>query len=299
MFCFLACCCFPPRLSSSTPLTPRPPPPFSSGSDIAHFASNWSLYTFLTWLPSYLTNHLHFKLEAAGALAILPYLAQCLVGLVGGKLCDWMIGRGYFKLRGARIFFTIVSYIIPGATLVAIGYTADHMAAVALMTVAVGVAGLSYSGYASNVLDIAPRNAGVFYGVSNTIATIPGIVSPYLTGAILGDPKTASVGSWQVVFYIAAGMYVVGTAAFCLLVQVEAVPALNGVGAAAAAKAAKAAAAAADGRTVVDFLRKDSGNQAADPFLNGATPTTAFMTAARSKEPAAQRLDNFVGDQAA
>jgi hypothetical protein len=32
--------------------------------------------------------------------------------------------------------------------------------------------------------DIAPAYAGIVFGISNTFATIPGIVSPYVVGAL-------------------------------------------------------------------------------------------------------------------
>uniref|UniRef100_A0A1B0CIK8 Uncharacterized protein n=1 Tax=Lutzomyia longipalpis TaxID=7200 RepID=A0A1B0CIK8_LUTLO len=58
-----------------------------------------------------------------------------------------------------------------------------------------------------NPLDIAPNHASVILGISNTFATIPGIVSPLLTGVITSD-KTKE--QWQVVFYISSGIYLVG-----------------------------------------------------------------------------------------
>ena len=32
--------------------------------------------------------------------------------------------------------------------------------------------------------DIAPAYAGIVFGISNTFATIPGIISPYIVGAL-------------------------------------------------------------------------------------------------------------------
>ena len=32
--------------------------------------------------------------------------------------------------------------------------------------------------------DIAPAYAGIVFGISNTLATIPGIISPYVVGAL-------------------------------------------------------------------------------------------------------------------
>ena len=58
-----------------------------------------------------------------------------------------------------------------------------------------------------NHLDIAPTHASVLMGISNTFATIPGIISPMLTGFIV---QTKSEDEWRLVFYIAAGIYLVG-----------------------------------------------------------------------------------------
>lgn len=45
-------------------------------------------------------------------------------------------------------------------------------------------------------------------GIGNTFATIPGIVSPLLTGYIVGDGGDRD--QWRVVFFISAGIYLVG-----------------------------------------------------------------------------------------
>jgi ACS family sodium-dependent inorganic phosphate cotransporter len=41
------------------------------------------------------------------------------------------------------------------------------------------------------------------------VATIPGIVSPYLTGVILGDDQH-DIERWRIVFFISAGVYAFG-----------------------------------------------------------------------------------------
>jgi ACS family sodium-dependent inorganic phosphate cotransporter len=38
-----------------------------------------------------------------------------------------------------------------------------------------------------NHLDVAPKYAAILMGISNTVGTIPGILSPALTGAIVHD----------------------------------------------------------------------------------------------------------------
>lgn len=51
------------------------------------------------------------------------------------------------------------------------------------------------------------------FGLENVIGTIPGIVSPILTGYIVRDETQ---DEWSVVFYITAAIYLAGTIVFCL-----------------------------------------------------------------------------------
>ena len=57
------------------------------------------------------------------------------------------------------------------------------------------VGGWGVRGFIVNHLDITPQYASILMGLSNTFATIPGIVSPSLTGAIVHD-KVSSQGGW-------------------------------------------------------------------------------------------------------
>lgn len=46
--------------------------------------------------------------------------------------------------------------------------------------------------FSVNHLDVAPQHASVLMGISNTFATIPGIVSPIITGYIVTTPVSRS-----------------------------------------------------------------------------------------------------------
>ncbi len=66
---------------------------------------------------------------------------------------------------------------------------------------------------AGNHLDVAPLIAGHVFSLENVIGTVPGIVSPILTGYIVRDETQ---DEWSLVFYITAAIYVVGTVVFCV-----------------------------------------------------------------------------------
>ena len=52
------------------------------------------------------------------------------------------------------------------------------------MTCALGGSGVIMAGFNSNHLDIAPRYAGVLMGITNTVATVPGIIAPLVAKLI-------------------------------------------------------------------------------------------------------------------
>lgn len=64
----------------------------------------------------------------------------------------------------------------------------DPVYSMVCITIAVGLGAFAWSGFAVNHLDIAPQYASILMGISNTFATIPGIVSPLLTGYIVVTP---------------------------------------------------------------------------------------------------------------
>lgn len=74
--------------------------------------------------------------------------------------------------------------LLAGFFILMVGYYARVGEAIAFLILGVGFSGLNAVGYAVNHLDIAPRYAGILMGVSNTFASIPGFLSPMLTGHI-------------------------------------------------------------------------------------------------------------------
>ena len=80
--------------------------------------------------------------------------------------------------------------IVPAGLMVGVSFLdCSHSAlAVGLLTMGVAMTGCLYgAGLFINFSDLSPRHAGVLYGISNTIATIPGFVAPIVIGMITHD----------------------------------------------------------------------------------------------------------------
>ena len=83
---------------------------------------------------------------------------------------------------------------------------------VLLMCGATGTLAFCTAGFAPNPFDIAPRHADVIWGVSNTFATIPGIVGVAVTGWLVDR-----TGGYAAPFLLTAGLGVAGAVFFMTL----------------------------------------------------------------------------------
>ncbi|GAV05726.1 hypothetical protein RvY_15809-2 [Ramazzottius varieornatus] len=176
---------------------------------VAHFGNNWGFYTLLTNLSTYFSTILHFSLKENGFLSALPYLAMAVFMPICGYFADSLRSFRVLSTTGVRKVFHVTGQLLPAVCLVSVGYVGCNSSlAVALLVLAVASSAFAQSGYQVNHVDISPNFAGILMGISNTLATVPGIVGPYVVGLITSS-SLGQLEQWRLVFFISAGVYVV------------------------------------------------------------------------------------------
>ncbi|XP_039293719.1 sialin [Nilaparvata lugens] len=180
----------------------------------AHFCENWGFYTLLTELPTFMTDRFGHNMHDAGVLSSFPFLVMGIVVQCSGYLADWLRSTGLLSTMQVRKLFTCSGFMSQAIFLVAAAHLSSPGAVIATLTVAVGFGGLAWSGFSVNQLDIAPQFASVLMGLSNTVATIPGIISPLLTGHLI---RHKTIYEWQTVFMISSCVYILGAIIYSLL----------------------------------------------------------------------------------
>ncbi|XP_062591838.1 sialin-like [Saccostrea cucullata] len=175
----------------------------------AHVCNNWTNYTLLTSLPTFMKEVLKFDIKSNGALSALPYICQAVSGFLAGQTADIIRSKRILNTTNTRKFYQISAFIGAGAMSVAVGYTDcdQRGVAVALLSLAVMFTGLCRAGFTVNHVDIAPKYAGVLYGITNTMATIPGMLAPIVAGELTPNK---SQSEWRYVFFVCAGFDVFG-----------------------------------------------------------------------------------------
>jgi len=175
---------------------------------INNFSSNWGFYVLLMWLPTYMKDELHYNLDDSGVLSFLPYVALFFLSIISGRFADVLLNAGINRTLVRKVFQTLGT-LLPSLFLSLLCMKPESYIAVCYMIFAIACSGFSTPGAGVNSLDVAPHYAGVLLGITNTAATIPGIIGVAATGFILDITH-----SWCYVFLLATTIYVFGCFVF-------------------------------------------------------------------------------------
>ncbi|XP_039756356.1 sialin [Pararge aegeria] len=175
---------------------------------VAHACSNWGWYMLLIELPFYMKQVLKFNMSENAVATALPFLSLWFFSLALSKSLDWLRGKSYITTTTARKVGTLFASAVPAVCLLGLCYVGCNRGlAVALTALGVTAIGGMFCGFLSNHIDIAPNFAGTLMAMTNTVATIPGIVVPIFVGVLTHGNQTIS--AWRVIFFVTIGLYVI------------------------------------------------------------------------------------------
>ncbi|KAG6412496.1 hypothetical protein SASPL_125175 [Salvia splendens] len=161
---------------------------------VSHFCHNWGTFILLTWMPTYYHQVLKFNLTESGLFSVFPWLTMAFSANLGGWIADTLVSRGV-SVTVVRKMMQTVGFLGPAFFLTQLSHIDSPAMAVLCMACSQGTDAFSQSGLYSNHQDIAPRYSVLLAGVFGTATT----------GYILQH------GSWDNVFEVSVGLYLVGT----------------------------------------------------------------------------------------
>ena len=176
---------------------------------VVDFCYGWSLWVFLTWLPSYLADARGFKPGEMALMTMLPLLSGVVGDTLGGVISDTIFRRtGNLRLArrtllvvgmGGALVFLLTAIVIESA-----------LAAVCLLAAAFFFLELTNAVLWTLPLDIAGSYAGTAGGIMNTGFGVAGMISPVVFGVLI-----ERTGHYEPPLFISAGLLLVG--AICSL----------------------------------------------------------------------------------
>lgn len=152
---------------------------------IAHTASNWGWYMLLIELPFYMKQVLKFNIKENAMATAIPFLTMWFFSIFLSKSLDILRTKGIITTTWARKIATLFASVVPAICLLCLCYIeCDRGLAVILMGIAITSIGGMFCGFLSNHIDIASNYAGTLVAITNTVATLGGIIVPVFVGQV-------------------------------------------------------------------------------------------------------------------
>ncbi len=178
---------------------------------LGHFASNYTFYFMLNWLPVFLVEERGFTQSGMTQLAGSAYLVNALSAVAGGWLIDRYIARGgavnagYKSVMGAAQLATMACMLG-----MAVGSQPVVLLCMFLYQVVCGAA--SPGVFAIAQIFAGKQVAGRWVGIQNMLGNIAGIIAPTVTGFV-----AHATGHFAGAFLLAAAISCVGLAGWTFM----------------------------------------------------------------------------------
>jgi ACS family glucarate transporter-like MFS transporter len=173
---------------------------------VSYFSFGYVAWIFFSWFYIYLAQVRGLNLKASAFYAMLPFLAMAACCPLGGAISDRLT-----RSHGPRIGRCYLAAVVLAAAAIFLVLGAKVDSARLASVVLAGGAGALYlaqSSFWSVTADIAGSSSGSVSGFMNMGAQIGGAVTASLTPAI------ASRFGWTASFLVAAGLCLLGAAAW-------------------------------------------------------------------------------------
>ncbi|KAI8795804.1 sialin isoform X1 [Biomphalaria glabrata] len=183
---------------------------------VAHFFSAYVFYTLVILLPTFLKESLNFDISQNGLLSSVPFLSEFVTSLFVGYLADTFRIKGWMSTTMVRKTFQVFAFVAPAISMACVGQVTCEYRHLAVVLICITSACTSFSkaGFLVNSLDLAPRYAGILFGIHNTFATVAGMITPVIAGVLTPNRTTEE---WGNVFYVCSAGSVVGAILYWFL----------------------------------------------------------------------------------
>jgi MFS family permease len=198
-------------------------PPYSSGSGpdapvvpwgrllkrmlpttIVYFCYAWTLWLYLTWLPSFFQQGYGLDLKNTAFFAFGVLFAGVIGDTVGGVLSDWLLRRtgNFLVARRNVICLSLLGSLI---FLVPVLLFQDLVVIAICLSGAFFCLEVTIGPIWSVPMDVAPKFSGTASGIMNTGSAVAGFVSPLVFGWLID-----LTGDWHLPFAGSIGLLLLG-----------------------------------------------------------------------------------------
>lgn len=171
---------------------------------IVYFCYGWTLWLYLTWLPSYFLHEYQYDLRKSALFTSAVFFAGVVGDYAGGVISDRIL-HTTGDLQKARRNVVMLGFLGSFVCLVPVFLTHDLVAIIVSLGAAFFFAEIVIGPMWSIPMDIAGKFSGTAAGMMNTGSALAAILSPIAFGFIIDKS-----GNWQLPFAGSLGFLLLG-----------------------------------------------------------------------------------------
>jgi ACS family hexuronate transporter-like MFS transporter len=150
----------------------------------ARFCFDPVFYLYMFWIPQYLARERGMSLAQIGALTWMPFLAVGVSTIVGGRVSDLLVERGWPPRRARLTWMLAAALFTPASWFVVVA--GGPGAAIALMSVLMFAHGFWIANFITLITDIVDARAvATAVGLTGMAGGIAGMLSNLATGPVV------------------------------------------------------------------------------------------------------------------
>jgi len=143
-----------------------------------------SFYTLMQQIPRYIHGIFHYSIAANALLSALPFVVMLMSSYGFIFLAEYLTRRRDISLPILRKTINSFATWTPAVALVILSYVSDQNVVGSMFCLIAATAAISGQAIGSslNHVDLSPNFAGLLFGMSNTLMSAAGVISPIVIG---------------------------------------------------------------------------------------------------------------------
>lgn len=182
---------------------------------IGAFGIFYTVWVYLTWLPSYLQTSRGFSLTQTGWIAALPFLCGIVGVLTGGVISAAAVKRGVPTITARKIPI-VGGALLAAAAVLPVAYVHNTVVNIALLCVGYFAAQVPIGVIWTLASDIADKGQVASLGA---IQNFGGFLGAALAPAVTGFILQSTDGNYSLVFLVGGVLLIVGALSYGLFVK--------------------------------------------------------------------------------
>lgn len=192
---------------------------------IADLCDSWCFYVFLLSAPAFINDKLTSNIPEVGAVTASTFAAQLAFAVLAFKVAGKLMSRHTAKTVIIRKAATCTGFLLAAGCLVGLSLVkCSPGASIALLILVQCCSGMATAGYRMNHVDIAPRYPGAFIALLRTVSAVTASAVPHVVSQIVDVGTRVAPSPWHVVFFVTAGIYVMGALLYTIMAAGEVQP---------------------------------------------------------------------------